>query len=492
MTFEAAAAAVEGVPIMPRPEGRRIYDHIRETRPDQILELGTAHGVSAVYMAAALEANGKGSVTTVDFEGADYRDPTPEELVERAGLAHRVEIVRRYSSYTWFLKEKIEERSEADGRCEPLYDFCFLDGCKNWTIDGLAVLLVEKLLLPGGWLLMDDLAWSYGDQGSQGGRESCDGITNRSLSTEELAEPHLKAVFELIVKQHPSFGNFRVENDWWGWAQKREAPGVARRRSLKTATEPLTSVMMPAYDAEATIRESVESALAQSEPNLELIVVDDASAVPLTEVLADISDQRLRIIRHRRNRGPAAARNTALAAARAPLVSQLDADDLWEPDYLESVLPELADPAVGLVYTNATILGHPTGHDTYIVDPSPHPIDRFPKLAEQNPVPALTATMRRPAVASVGGYARWLWLAQDYHLYLKLAAAGWRFVYVDRKLARFRWPEPTRGRTYDRRRHERYELAMYAGFAARHPLTPGPRHQVRTRVRREFDRMLRR
>jgi len=467
---------------MPAPDGRRIYDHIRRTKPDQVLELGTAHGVSAVYIAAALEANGKGSVTTVDFADASYTDPTPEELAERAGLTHRIEIVRRYSSYTWFLKEKISEQTDGAGNCEPLYDFCFLDGCKNWTIDGLAVFLIEKLLRPGGWLLMDDLSWSFGDQGSRDGRESCDGITNRSLSSEELAEPHLMAVFELLVKQHPAFVNFRVENDWWGWAQK--APVAAG--------EPLTTVMMPAYNAEATIAESVRSVLAQTEPRLELIVVDDGSDVPVTNVLETIRDPRLRIVRHDRNRGPSAARNTALAAARAPLVSQLDADDLWEPDYLESVLPRFDEPDVGLVYTNATILGHPTGHDTYIFDPEPHPIDRFPKLAEQNPVPALTATMRKEAVSSVGGYARRLWLAQDYHLYLKLAAAGWRFAYVDRKLARFRWPEPTRGRTYDRRRHERYELAMWLAFAARHPLTPGPRRQVRTRVRQELARVLRR
>jgi hypothetical protein len=65
-------------------------------------------------------------------------------------------------------------------------------------------------------------------------------------------------------------------------------------------------------------------------------------------------------------------------------------------------------------------------------------------------------------------------------------------MYIDRKLARFRWPEPERGRTYDRRRHELYELAMYLGFVARHPLTPGPRRQVRMRVRRELDRVLHR
>ena len=105
-------------------------------------------------------------------------------------------------------------------------------------------------------------------------------------------------------------------------------------------------------------------------------------------------------------------------------------------------------------------------------------------------IPALTATMRKEAVAAVGGYARGLWLAQDYHLYLKLAAAGWRFAYVDRKLAQFRWPEPTRGRTFDRRLHELYELRMWAGFALRHPLTPGPRGQVWRRLRRELRRAL--
>lgn len=78
---------------------------------------------------------------------------------------------------------------------------------------------------------MDDLTWSYGVQGSRDGREACDGITNRSLSPEERAEPHLMAVFRLLVEQHPSFSDFRVEDDWWGWARK--AP--RRRRLLRRA-----------------------------------------------------------------------------------------------------------------------------------------------------------------------------------------------------------------------------------------------------------------
>ena len=209
-----------------------------------------------------------------------------------------------------------------------------------------------------------------------------------------------------------------------------------------------------------------------------------------TEVLGDLSDPRLRIIGHPQNRGLSAARNTALGAARAPLVSQLDADDMWEPDYLESVLPHFDDPGVGLVYTNCTILGHPAGHEDYIGDPSVHPMHDFPKIAEQNPVPCPTATMRTAAVRAVGGYAWWLRQCEDYHLYMKLAQAGWRFDYVDRQLARYRWPQPGRGMSYDSRRHEAWEHAMFGSFVARHPRTPGPRRQVRVRARRELDKAL--
>jgi colanic acid/amylovoran biosynthesis protein len=211
--------------------------------------------------------------------------------------------------------------------------------------------------------------------------------------------------------------------------------------------------------------------------------------VPLADWLRELHDPRVRVIRHPRNRGLARARNTGLAAARAPLVAQLDADDMWEPDYLASVIPRFEDQGVGLVYTNATILGHPTGHDDYIGDPSVHPLDEFPKLAEACPIPSPTATMRTGAVRAVGGYAWWLRQCEDYHLYLKLAQAGWRFDYVHRRLARYRWPEPRRGMSYDSRRHELWELAMFGSIVARHPRTPGPRRQVRIRTRREAERV---
>jgi predicted O-methyltransferase YrrM len=210
-------------------QGRTVYEHVRATRPAEVLELGTAHGVGAAYLAAGLEDNGAGRLVTVDFAGACY-DPSPEAVLERAGLRGRVEIVREHSSYTWWLKEQVQARSDRHGNCEPRFDFVYLDGAKHWTIDGLAVVLVEKLLRPGGWLLMDDLDWTYAQDPH---REATDGIVHRELSEPERTEPHLRAVFELIVAQHPSFTELRVQDEWWGWARK--APGEPRRLRIETS-----------------------------------------------------------------------------------------------------------------------------------------------------------------------------------------------------------------------------------------------------------------
>jgi colanic acid/amylovoran biosynthesis protein len=303
---------------------------------------------------------------------------------------------------------------------------------------------------------------------------ACDGIVERARLADPAAAP--------LRTDSPGF---RRRASAEAFLTGRRGATVARRP--ERAARPRTSVLMAAYNAEATLRESVASVLAQSVGELELVVVDDGSRVPVAEVLDDLrADPRLRIVRHARNRGLSAARNTALAAARAPLVSQLDADDLWEPDYLESILPCFDDPAVGLAYSNALILGHPGGHTDYIGDPSVHPMYEFPKIAEQCPVPCPTATMRTAAVRGVGGYARWLRQCEDYHLYMKLAHAGWEFAYVHRQLARYRWPQPDRGMSFDPRPHELWELGMFAGFVAAHPRTPGPRRQVRTRVAREL------
>ena len=253
--------------------------------------------------------------------------------------------------------------------------------------------------------------------------------------------------------------------------------------STSTATiRPRVSVLIPAYNSPPLIVDAVTSALAQTIGDVEVIVSDDGSTEPVAERLAPIRDKRLRIIRSRRNGGIAAARNAALAVATAPIVAQLDHDDFWRNDHLEWLVPELSETSIGLAYANAEIIGHPDGLDRWITsrrqgdglpgwlsDRSIHPVNDLSTLYRGNPIPALSVVMRTDAVRAVGGYPRGVDIAADYALYIRLRRAGWQFAYVDRASAVYRWPEPERGASFNRRRGHRHELRLFAGLALRDP-----------------------
>lgn len=118
-------------------------------------------------------------------------------------------------------------------------------------------------------------------------------------------------------------------------------------------TEQIVSVVIPAYNAAATIDETLRSVRAQTHRALEIIVVDDGSS-DATAAIADshaAADPRVRVIRQA-NAGVAAARNTGWQAAAADLVAFVDADDLWSPDKIARQLDALAHGGerVGLVY----------------------------------------------------------------------------------------------------------------------------------------------
>jgi len=200
-------------------DGERLYNFILQQRPRQSLELGFAHGTSSCYVAAALDELGEGRLTSVDLERArEWQKPSIEELLAETGLESYVAVQRERTSYTWFLKKQIEERT-VNYRCDPVYDFCFIDGAKHWTIDGFAFFLVDKLLKQGGWLLFDDLAWTRADLPY----ESLDYISFQEMGKDEIAAAHIDHVFRLLVMQHPSYAEFRIENNWWAWAHKIEA-----------------------------------------------------------------------------------------------------------------------------------------------------------------------------------------------------------------------------------------------------------------------------
>ena len=133
---------------------REIYRHVVTTGAKDCLELGTAFGSTTCVMAAAVEENGGGLVTTIDHIARSPVGVT--ELAEATGLARYIRAIELKAGYNWFLLDLLRVQTR-ETRCEPCYDFCFLDGAHLWEPDALATLLVTKLLRPGGWLLLDDL-----------------------------------------------------------------------------------------------------------------------------------------------------------------------------------------------------------------------------------------------------------------------------------------------------------------------------------------------
>lgn len=198
--------------------GRELYEFVRRERPAEVLELGFAHGVSTVYLAAALEANGEGRLVSVDNLSAHDRDPSAADLIARAGLAHRVELVYEPTSYNWFLHGKIRENS-SEGACRPYLDFCFLDGAHTWVDDGLAFFLVDKLLKPGGWILFDDLSWVMDERFTH-------------VAEHERAIAQVQEIFELLACQHPAYDHAETDGEW-GWLRKSTAAAPAVRTVVR-------------------------------------------------------------------------------------------------------------------------------------------------------------------------------------------------------------------------------------------------------------------
>ena len=168
---------------------------------------------------------------------------------------------------------------------------------------------------------------------------------------------------------------------------------------------------MPVRDGERFLVEAVESVLAQTVSELELIVVDDGSTDATPGLLAGIADARVRVFTQP-PRGLATALNAGCAAAQAPVIARMDADDVALADRLERQLAVLdARPDVALL-----------GGGIVLVDEQGREFDRerapaTPSLVDRNDLVHGTVVMRTDAFRALGGYR--LDQSEDYDLWLR-------------------------------------------------------------------------
>ena len=247
------------------------------------------------------------------------------------------------------------------------------------------------------------------------------------------------------------------------------APGPTARRT------PLVSVVIAAYNVSQYIGETLASVFAQTFDDYEVVVVDDGSedAEELALALAPYRDRLVYLTQE--NRGLAAARNAGLRAARGRYAAFLDADDLWEPEYLKEQVGFIEGGGYDLVYTDALLFGDPrlSGRRFMEVAPSDGEVTFKSLVRGECNVIGSGVLARKEALFDAGLFDAGLRNAQDFDLWVRMALGGARLAYQGKVLVRYRYREGSL--SGDAVNRVRRELRVYTKIRDAYDLKPSER-----------------
>ncbi len=221
-----------------------------------------------------------------------------------------------------------------------------------------------------------------------------------------------------------------IESDIHGASDKKGPAGKNLHRfacyGQSMAQAPAISVIMSVYNGARYLRAAVDSILAQSFADFEFLVVNDGSTDDSGAILRELAanDPRIRVI-DRENRGLIASLNELVAAARAPLLARIDADDIAMPGRFAAQFAYLsAHPEIAILGTNTHELDEQGNllhcDDFYPADPK----EAVKILPDGPPVCHPSVMMRAELVRKVGGYHAAFRHAEDYDLWLRASLHG--------------------------------------------------------------------
>ena len=203
------------------------------------------------------------------------------------------------------------------------------------------------------------------------------------------------------------------------------------------SSQPLVSVVLPCFNAEATLERALASIAQQNYRHLEVIAVDDGSTDRTPDILESRADVVQRVIRLPRNCGAAAARNAGLARAQGEYVAFLDADDEWLPGKLSRQVIAIAPhPRMTFVSCNARVIDAANKSATpAFQDLLPEtPGQAWKVLLADTFVWTPTVLARRASLMEVNGFDESLVIAEDQDLWIRLALLG-EVGFIDEVLA---------------------------------------------------------
>jgi hypothetical protein len=218
-------------------------------------------------------------------------------------------------------------------------------------------------------------------------------------------------------------------------------------------------VLLPVYNAGPSLREAIQSILAQDEPDFEFLIIDDGSRDASPQVIRDHAarDSRIRSVFHQKNQGLAATLNEGLGEARSDLVVRMDQDDESLPHRIRTQIQFLeSHPAVAVAGSFVYHMGKRPKYDRLIALPTGHE-EIARALAQANCIYHPSVILRRDRILALGGYRREFKNAEDYDLWIR-ASKAYRLANIPVPLLRYRFS--TNGMTLGKKWQQMFYVQM--------------------------------
>ena len=202
------------------------------------------------------------------------------------------------------------------------------------------------------------------------------------------------------------------------------------------------SVIIPLYNKAPYVQKTVESILEQTFGDYELIIIDNGSTDGSSEIVAGFTDPRIRIVRLEKNVGVSNARNKGVELSTAPYITFLDADDWWEPTFLEEMAGLIArHPDAGIYGTGYYIVKNgkkciaPIGVEETFIEGEINYCQVYAKTLCM-PLTSITVAIPRAVFDETGGFKPHLKLGEDFDLWIRIALKH-KVVFLNKPLSNY-------------------------------------------------------
>ncbi len=196
----------------------------------------------------------------------------------------------------------------------------------------------------------------------------------------------------------------------------------------------MISAVIPAYNRARTIGRAIDSILAQTQPVEEILVVDDASSDDLASAV-DPYGETVRLVRHARNQGASAARNTGIEEARGDTIAFLDSDDSWAPEKIEKQMAFMGETGLAASCTNFQVVSAGQDDGRAAWRPYDETLDLTDMVWGCYVSPGSTLICRKSVLQELGGYDVSFPRYEDWDLLLRMVRLDGRIGFLNQALS---------------------------------------------------------